>query len=364
MGGGDAGGVPGFFRLDEREARIQDALRVAEEARRRREVADYLYRFVRRMVRLGDEPAHIREALNEVWAVEVGYDPEGLAAKFIAPHPPTSSPTQAERGGAKPQRGAEVGLSSPRPEGEGQGVRVLLPPPFEWVDIPAGRVTLEAGGYVPKDGQTFDVATFAIAKYPITNAQFAKFIDVGGYWERRWWTDAGWMRRENDQWTKPRFWDDLEFNGADYPVVGVSWYEAVAFCTWLREISGVEVRLPTEQEWQRAAQGDDGREYPWENDFDTARCNTRGSGIGRTTPVTQYPNGASPYGVMDMAGNVWEWCLTEYPSGNTGLIGGVKRVVRGGSWDNGWLDARVAARECKHPSLRLNNLGFRVAFSY
>lgn len=240
----------------------------------------------------------------------------------------------------------------------------LLPPPFEWCDIPAGRVTLEAGGYVPKDGQTFDVATFAIAKYPITNAQFAKFIDVGGYWERRWWTDAGWMRRENDQWTKPRFWDDLEFNGADYPVVGVSWYEAVAFCTWLREISGVEVRLPTEQEWQRAAQGDDGREYPWENDFDTARCNTRGSGIGRTTPVTQYPNGASPYGVMDMAGNVWEWCLTEYPSGNTGLIGGVKRVVRGGSWDNGWLDARVAARECKHPSLRLNNLGFRVAFSY
>jgi hypothetical protein len=98
LGGGDAGGVPGFFRLDEREARIQDALRVAEEARRRREVADYLYRFVRRMVRLGDEPAHIREALNEVWAVEVGYDPEGLAAKFIAPHPPTPSPTQAESG--------------------------------------------------------------------------------------------------------------------------------------------------------------------------------------------------------------------------------------------------------------------------
>src|SRR5690606_32128020 len=132
--------------------------------------------------------------------------------------------------------------------------------------------TLEEGGYVPEGGQTFDVPAFAIAKYPITNAQYAKFIAAGGYNQRKWWTDAGWQARElgltwdgkptGKAWTQPRFWQDSEWNGAEFPVVGVSWYESVAFCLWLSEASSENIALPTEQQWQFAAQGSDGRVYP------------------------------------------------------------------------------------------------------
>ena len=122
-----------------------------------------------------------------------------------------------------------------------------------------------------------------------------------------------------------------------------------------------EIRLPTEWEWQWAAQGPDGRAYPWGKDFDAGRCNTTESGIGMTTPVGSYAQGASPYGVLDMAGNVWEWCLNEQDKPtDTGLAGSAGRVVRGGSWGYYRRSARCASRDWDDPADRVNLIGFRV----
>jgi len=238
----------------------------------------------------------------------------------------------------------------------------ILPPPFEWVEIPAGRVEIEDGFGV------FDVPAFLIAKYPVTNAQYAKFIEAGGYRQKKWWTPAGWQVREKKGWTEPRYWQDAKWNGADQPVVGVSWYEAVAFCLWLSEASGEPVMLPTEQQWQRAAQGDDGREYPWGNDWDGSRCNNSVSPYDsdRTTPVRQYEGkGDSPFGVVDMAGNVWEWCLTDYDTGANDVTSDAgRRVLRGGSWfSSGTVDFRCRFRVGGSPVSWYYGWGFRVSRS-
>ncbi|MBZ0294493.1 MAG: formylglycine-generating enzyme family protein, partial [Anaerolineae bacterium] len=248
----------------------------------------------------------------------------------------------------------------------------ILPPPFEWIHIPAGKVTLEAGGYVPKGGQTFDVPMFYIAKYPVTNAQYAKFIKAGGYNNRQWWTDAGWKQKESQNWAEPRFWRDKKWNGEDYPVVGVSWYESLAFSNWLSAAVGAtdrlpqKITLPTEQQWQRAAQGDDRRKYPWGRQWDVSRCNTEESNINRTTPVQQYEGkGDGPYGVVDMAGNAWEWCMTNWEDGSIDPTGNLWCVRRGGSCllDNFYI--RVAYRDpWTDLDERLKSQGFRLVYIY
>jgi formylglycine-generating enzyme required for sulfatase activity len=245
----------------------------------------------------------------------------------------------------------------------------ILPPPFEWVEIPAGQVTLitEAGrrnNYIPRgQSQAFDVPTFAIAKYPVTNAQYAKFIEADGYYQEKWWTEVGWRWRETYGWTEPRFWDDSTWNGTDYPVVGVSWYEAIAFCRWLSEVGGKRATLPTDSQWQRASQDDDRRKYPWGNEEPNERLCNLGNMIGHTTPVTQYPAGASPYGVMDMSGNIWEWCLTIFQSGSTMTDGTEELVIRGGAWNSSQYGTRCVSRSCDDPRNRIFNLGFRMVCS-
>lgn len=238
----------------------------------------------------------------------------------------------------------------------------ILPAPFAWIEIPGGRVTLEEKSGFYGGGQTFNVGPFLMAKYPITNAQFARFIEAGGYHEQRFWTEAGWQKREENGWTAPRYWQDSKWNGAEQPVVGVSWYEAIAFCQWLSETTGAEITLPTETQWQYAAQDDDGRAYPWGAAWDASRCNTREDGPGKTTPVRQYEGqGDSPFGVVDMAGNVFEWCLTEYESGdNENISSTARRVLRGGSWNDNQYFARAACRRGLNPDSRLLNFGFRV----
>lgn len=206
---------------------------------------------------------------------------------------------------------------------------VLLAAPFAWIDIP---------------GKGYN-----IAKYPLTNAQFAPFIAAGGYDQRQWWTDAGWEAKSQGlafdystggtvssaAWTQPRHWQEAQWNGADYPVVGVSWYEALAYCRWLSDQTGESITLPTEEQWQYAAQGDDGRKYPWGEEWDCTLCNNSVQPCQSegTTLVQQYEGkGDSAFGVVDMSGNVWEWCLTTYEGESNAIEGEAVRTIKGGGW--------------------------------
>jgi len=246
----------------------------------------------------------------------------------------------------------------------------LMPNPFDWIIIPAGKVTLTyTGGYLTQD-TTFDVPAFKMAKYPTTNAQFDVFINhPDGYKDSQWWDfseDAQKWRAENTQ-PEPKI-----FDGDAHPRIGVCWYEAVAFCQWLSAITGEKIMLPTEQQWQWAAQGDDGREYPWGNEWGISRCNHSVNNsvgiIGRgdsklTTPVTQYEGvGDSPFGVVDMAGNVWEWCSTDWIGGGDDLSGINARMLRGGEGiARDVKELRVQYRIRYFPHGRGERLGFRIA---
>lgn len=245
----------------------------------------------------------------------------------------------------------------------------VLPRPFAWISIPAGRVTLvtwteRAPKYIAKgSSHTYDVGIFSLAKYPITNAQYARFIEAGGYETRKWWTDEGWQVRESGGWTEPAFWHDYKYSEENLPVVGVSWYEAAAFCQWLSEVTQETIVLPTEQQWQRAAQGDTSRSYAWGDTLDETRCNSsvRSRSAG-TTVVNKYEGkGNSAFGVVDMTGNVWEWCLTDY-RGKTELTGRAARMARGGGWGGGSsVRLRVDYRLTLQPDVRNFDVGFRAA---
>jgi formylglycine-generating enzyme required for sulfatase activity len=170
----------------------------------------------------------------------------------------------------------------------------------------------------------------------------------------------------NEAWREPRYWNDSQWRGEEHPVVGVSWYEAVAFCLWLSEATGERIMLPTEAQWQYAAQGDDGRKYPWGNEWACERCNNsvKPCHSEGTTPVRQYEGkGDSPFGVVDMAGNVWEWCLTGYHDQSNELNGSTDlRVVRGGGWFYFTkADCRCTFRYGDLPFTSYNFRGFRIA---
>jgi len=183
--------------------------------------------------------------------------------------------------------------------------------------------------------------------YPVTNEQYQRFIEAGGYSNRENWSDEGWKWRRQNKVAKPTCWDDPESNQPDHPVVGVSYYEAEAYAKYAGK------RLPTEQEWEKAARGADGWEYPWGDEFDKEKCNSAESHIYATTPVTKYATGLSLYGCYDMAGNVWEWTSSMYDS-NT-------KVLRGGSWTDNAYDVLSAHRLNHLPSYQVRYVGFRCA---
>lgn len=211
-------------------------------------------------------------------------------------------------------------------------------PVVEWCEIPAGKF------YMGEDNskREEDLPFFRISKYLITNAHYEAFIKDGGYTDkwRRCWTKSGWEQKGDRM--APEDYSETH-NLPNHPRVGVNWYETVAFCNWLnirlrnenRLPEGLEIRLPTEMEWEKAARGIDGRCFPWGNTFDDNKCNV--INIESTTAVGIFPDGSSPFGVMDMIGNAWKWCLTKWRENvsayeDNSLEGNFKRVYRGGSW--------------------------------
>ena len=199
---------------------------------------------------------------------------------------------------------------------------------------------------------------FFISQYPVTWVQYRSFLKADdGYCDERWWEDLA--ARPEQAGSQFRRKDN-------HPAENVSWYDAMACCRWLSRRLGYDIRLPTEWEWQQAATcGEPSREYPWPGDWDPARTNMYESGLSRTTAVGMYPTGASPVGALDMAGNVWEWCLNEYERPeNTGRSADVRRVVRGGSsYDLRDISARPASRFPYVPDSRDFDLGLRVVCS-
>ncbi len=210
---------------------------------------------------------------------------------------------------------------------------------------------------------------YALAKTPVTNAQYAAFLQATRYDPPAHWKILRWKRRRPPRGVQ------------DHPVVNVSWHDAQAYCRWLSDVTGKRYRLPSEAEWEKGARGVDGRIYPWGNVWDAGLCNTVDTNEKeKTTPVGAYPQGASPYGLIDMVGNVWEWTRSlwgkslrrpefGYPydaaDGRENLAAGdaVRRVLRGVSFFNDWRVARCACRYRYSPTNRYVSVGFRVAMS-
>ena len=246
-------------------------------------------------------------------------------------------------------------------------------PDFVWCEVSAGPFLMGEG-----DRQhTVELSGYSISLYPVTNHQYRSFVEAGGYEERRYWTAEGLEWKEREGWNAPRDYG-TPFNLENHPVVGVSWYEALAYCCWLTEVwreagrigPDEAVRLPTEAEWEKAARGTDGRRYPWGNDANPARANYDHTSIGSTSAVGCFPNGASPYGCLDMAGNVWEWTSSLYEAypynasdGREDLGARGRRVLRGGAFNNLRDSIRCVPRDDVDSSDRYFVVGMRVVVS-
>lgn len=194
---------------------------------------------------------------------------------------------------------------------------------------------------------------YRLSRTPVTNAQYAAFVRASGHPAPSYWPE-GKPPRGRDQ----------------YPVVRVSWYDAVAYCDWLGGVTGKPYRLPTEAEWEKGARGTDGRTYPWGDAWDARNGNTKESGREDAMPVGAYPRGASPYGLLDVAGNVWEWTSSlsmRYPycadDGREDMTVPEARVLRGGSWLDSPDRARCAARRSYIPAYHSRIHGFRLCVS-
>ncbi|MCD4721671.1 MAG: SUMF1/EgtB/PvdO family nonheme iron enzyme [Desulfobacula sp.] len=210
----------------------------------------------------------------------------------------------------------------------------------DMIEIPSGKFL-----YGDKQEPHKVEQTFLIDVYPVTNDQYRRFFKEGGYSTDEYWRKDGLAWKKKNNIIQPEFWDDEVWTKTNHPVVGVSYYEAEAYAKWAGK------RLPTEIEWESAARGTDGREYPWGNEFDKEKCNTSESGIGKTTRVLRYPNGISLAGCYDMAGNVWEWTSSDYDKNI--------KVLRGGCWFADQDVARCAFRFRYDPSYRYDDVGFR-----
>ncbi len=303
------------------------------------------------------------EVANTVeWGTPVLYmrSPDGVLFRVEArPSAAAAAPTVERKAAAQEEQRPAPAVVTQQPT-----VRAVDPQPdLLVIDTPIRLelICIPAGEFLMGDNKDLvDVAEFYIGKYPITNAQYAAFVQAKNY-------------NGPDHWKEGR----IPAGKESHPVVNVSWLDSVAFCDWLSQATSRQFRLPTEAEWEKAARGGQripgpggalmdnplpGRQYPWGDKFDKTKCNMDESGIGDTTPVGKYsPAGDSPYGVADLSGNVWEWCLNEYDNPERiQLEGDAMRVVRGGSWGDLGNVAAAPFRGSSHPGDRFVNYGFRV----
>ena len=249
-------------------------------------------------------------------------------------------------------------------ESASKAAEAILGTPFEWCFIKGGTVTLiDASDYGGTKGGVYPVNDFAMAKFFVTNSQYQKFYQKfidhpNGFYNLQWWTysSEGILWRRDHRHPKP-----TAFAGADLPVTRVSWFESMAFCNWFSAELKATVRLPTEQEWQRAAVGDSDWSYPWGNTLDETRANFANH-VGSTSRVGSFPAGQSPFGVMDMIGNLWEWCLTLWGTDNVNPGSYAYRATRGGAWNvsNPEYLRAIDRGTGQPPRSRLNDAGFRV----
>lgn len=243
------------------------------------------------------------------------------------------------------------------------GFRSSLPL-LEWCEIPGGRVdVVYVNGTGKQHRKELELSTFYISKYPVTNAQYQAFLeDKSGYCNTAWWQFSPDAHNWRLKHPEPML---SKYKGDERPREMVSWYDALAFCNWLSAYLGARITLPTSAQWQRASQGDDKRLYPWGNNFTPNVCNTSESEIKMTTLVTRYPKGASVFGVQDMAGNVWEWCINANPGLNAPLdiVKREKRIVKGGSFISPHQRALAYFHYELDPEAHHASIGFRLAWN-
>lgn len=217
----------------------------------------------------------------------------------------------------------------------------------EMVRVPAGEFLYGEGQ------QKMSLPEFWIDKTPVTNREFAHFVQATGYKTTAERTgigcaniDSRWQDVQGADWRHPGGPETDIQNKAHHPVVQVSWADAAAYAAWAGK------RLPTEQEWEKAARGTDGREFPWGDQEPTRELCNFGKNEEGTTPVGKYsPQGDSPYGCVDMAGNIWEWTASEHEDGG--------RVLRGGGWSHPAEYVRPTLRPSHDPDDRYDTDGFR-----
>ena len=245
-------------------------------------------------------------------------------------------------------------------------VIVMSEPPEGMVLVPAGEFTMGTDDpNAPEDqrpARKVNVDAFYIDKHEVTNAQFQEFILADGYNKREYWTQDGWSFIQKKRFfyaypikksyriDKPLgFGNNVISTAPDHPIIGVSWYESDAYAKWVGK------RLPTEVEWEKAARGTEAYIYPWGNSFDFSKLNYFPN-HKMLSAVGSYPEGASPYGVLDMAGNVSEWCADNTHDKET-------KSIRGGGWNSIRLHLTGIHHVAKPPTHRSYSLGFRCAKS-
>ena len=253
------------------------------------------------------------------------------------------------------------------------------------VDDGFGELVLVAGGPFRMgdnfgDGEererpvhTVDVDAFYIGRTEVTNGQWRRFREDPGYEDPKYWPGGRVVPKDQIP-----YWNDSRNHGGgtpdsdNYPVLGVNWDAAVAYCNWVSAKTGKRYRLPTEAEWEKAARGTDGRKYPWGNTIDHSYAKyVQGANFVTADAVGSYERGASPYGALDMAGNVLEWCSDWYsrdyyahsPKKNPkGPEDGAYKVLRGGSFFEPAFRQRSYSRSAAWPSFQAYRMvGFRVA---